>query len=394
MARILVIDDDSILNNFIAGTLGRKGHRVTSVTDGLEALGEIYSEDFDLAIIDLILPRIHGSRLLEALKKHRPRTMVIMISGQADLEGAIDSLRGGAYDFIKKPLKREELEQAVENALAESRLMKNSGYIYKDGRREDKSMIRKGVFYAAADSALVALSFYLALIGQSILFTGSDRPFLFGDSELIKMSLGLGFCYAFVFVFRRCHRAGPIGAGRELLGHLWRNITQAYIIFLAAISLGAEFQLTGGRGAIGIGYVLGFAFLYANRFFIARGFISLFGREGKKNIVVVGTGRTANEVSRLIRGHSDSRNISGYIDNDPEPKAGADDRRKLITSSEDIDRIVMTDKVEELYIAADAFSPGEILDLLDRFKDRNLKVVILGGKDDIFRPADVESPEF
>jgi len=389
MAKILVIDDDPAVKGFISKALQNKNHKVTSVSDGLEALGKIYSQEFDLAIIDVVLPRIHGTKLLQALKKHRPGTMVIMISGQADLEIAIESLRGGAFDFIKKPLRVEELEKVVDSALEEAKLMLEKGYVYKDSRRNDTRMIKKGIINAAAESILLGAAFFLAIVLQSLVFSNGDQFGVIGNTELIRMSAGLGFCYAFVFVLKRSHRVDLVGSGREMIGMIWRNLTLAYIMFLAFLFVGQEMHFSSARTWIFSGYLMGFLALIANKYYISQWVHSLFGQEGKKNIVIVGTGDSAREVSRQIQRQDSSRNILGYINDEFELRAGPDRHTRLIATPDDIDHVVITDEVEELYVVGEAFSSAELLSLLDRFKGRKLKIVILGGSKEDFRLADI-----
>ena len=193
MARILVVEDDQYLNSFITRVISDEGHRVESCHDGLEALGKIYSQEFDLAVIDVVLPHIKGTGLLEALKKSQPKAMAIIISGQSDLDSAIESIRHGAYEFIRKPFKKDELIKVVNSALEETRLMSESGYIYKDSRRKDKALVRNGIFYAVSDSILAALAFYLAFLGQSDISAWLKLPFLLKNSDIVQMSVSLGF---------------------------------------------------------------------------------------------------------------------------------------------------------------------------------------------------------
>jgi len=389
MARILVVDDDPVIVGFIEKVLKDKGHQVISANGGLEALGKVYAEKFDLAIIDVILPHIDGTRLLEAVKNHRPAAMVIMMSGQATLEVAIDAIKNGAYEFIKKPVRKDELEKIVDNALEEKRLMKNSGYIYKNHRRNNKASIKNGVLYSLTDSLFIAVSFYLGFVMQSAFFEKLELPFLITDSELLKMSLGLAFCYSFIYVLRRSYRPDLIASGRELVGQLWKNLTQSYLVFLAILFLGHNVHFMADRIGIGLGYLTGFLFLYANRFIIMPRAKSAFLREGRKNIVIVGSEKSAAEISKQIRRQPAAKNVLGYINDDLTLREGLGSNARLIASKEDIDKITITDDVEELYIAADTMSSGEILNLLDRFKGRKLKIVILGDKSEVISLADV-----
>ena len=391
MARILVVEDDQFLNKFITGVLNDEGHRVESCHDGLDALGKIYSQEFDVAVLDVVLPHLNGTHLLEAFKKSQPNGMAIIISGQSDLDSAIESIRHGAYEFIRKPLKKDELLKIVSSALEEIKLMKESGYVYKDRRRNDKALIRNGILYAVSDSILAALAFYLAFLGQSAVSARLKLPFLLNNTDLVHMSISLGFCYAFIFVYKKCHRLDLIGTGRELIGHIWRNISMAYLVFLAILFVGKDFHVISERIGVILGYFLGTLFLLANRFFLVPNVLALFGKEGQRNIVIVGSGKSAADVSRQIRRRSVSSKIVGFINEDLAFKDGPGANSRLIASRDDIDRVVIASDVEELFIVRDALSTAEILTLLDRLRGRKLKIVMLGGQEESFHIADVKS---
>ena len=387
MAKILVVDDDFAMQSFMVKTLEAAGYQISAASDGLEALGKIYAESFDLAILDIVLPHVSGPGLLDVIRKRSPRTMVIMVSGRADIDSTIDSLRNGAFDFIKKPLRKEDLEKIVQNALEEGRLMRNSGYVYKD-RRQDKSLIKNGILYAIFDSLLAGLSIYLAFLGQVHLFRILNQPLFMGQSELIQLGLGLAFCYAFSFVFKRSYRTDLISSGLELVGQIWKNITRAYLLFLVILFLTKDMNFTTSRLAIGLGYILGFLLIAANRFIIIPGAITRIRREGKKNIVIVGSGKPAARVTQQALRQPEPRNVVGYIDRDHSIKDSAGPNARIIASREDADRVILTDDVEELYIAGDAFSAAEVLNLLDRFRGRKLKVVVLGRTDEVLHQTE------
>lgn len=378
MARILVVVDDFAVQSFVVKTLEATGHKISTACDGLEALGMIYAESFDLAILDIVLPHVSGAGLLDAIRKRSPRTMVVLVSGQEDLDSTVESLRNGAYDCIKKPLIREDLEKIVRNALEEGRLMRNSGYVYKDRRRRDRSLIKNGILYAIFDSLLAGLSIYLAFLAQIHLFKMLDRPFFMGEGQLIQLGLGLAFCYAFSFVFKRSYRTDLIGSGFELAGQVWRNITRAYMLFLVILFLTRDMNFTAGKLAIALGYVLGFLLILANRFVVIPGALARFRREGKKNIVIVGSGKSAALVTQQALRQPEPENAVAYFHEDRLIEDGAGPNARIIASHEDVDRVILTDNVEELYIAGNAFSAAEVLNLLDRFKGRKLKVVVLG----------------
>ncbi len=117
MANILVVEDDFAVQSCMVRVLEAEGHRIFTASDGLEALGKIYSQSYDLAILGVALPHVSGAGLLDAIRKRSPRTMVVMVSGQADLDSTIESLRNGAYDYIEKPFSAADILERVSKVI-------------------------------------------------------------------------------------------------------------------------------------------------------------------------------------------------------------------------------------------------------------------------------------
>jgi DNA-binding response OmpR family regulator len=391
MARILIVENDSNLNDMMSRHLEAGGHKVVSAFDGLEALGKIYSEKFDLAIIDIVLPRIDGALLLKSIKERNTRSMVLIVSAPGEIELAVNSLRHGAFDIIKKPFDEDDFQCSVENALEEWRSMKNSGYIYRDNRRKDRSLIKSGIIHAVTDSILVAAALYIAFLNQDFFFGATVQPLLLGRFELLQLSLGLGFCYAFIFVYKRNHRTDQIDSGKELAVHLWRNLSMSYMIFLAILFLANGVSHRDGRVAVGFGYILGFTFLCANRFLLIPYLSTGTLREGRRRILIAGTDRNAPDTLSQVH----HQQVSVDADKSSELTPASQDGRRpgalLITRREDIDEVLMSEQVEELYITGDALSADEIAGLLDRVRSRKLKLVLLKDRAEIHDSSGVES---
>jgi len=113
MAKILVVDDDASIRFFLQALLGNEGHDVVPVASGEEALTRIAAEEFDLALLDLMLPGISGTDVLAALRQRWPDTVVIVLTGYGSLETAVAALRQGAHDYLFKPSKTVELRESI-----------------------------------------------------------------------------------------------------------------------------------------------------------------------------------------------------------------------------------------------------------------------------------------
>ncbi|NQW62369.1 MAG: sigma-54-dependent Fis family transcriptional regulator, partial [Deltaproteobacteria bacterium] len=108
-ARILVVDDEENVRHMIELTLRREGYRVTLCADGADALDRLRTTPFDLLLCDINMPGLDGMALLRALRPLARRTGVVMMSAYADLDGAMETIRAGAHDYVAKPFRRAEL---------------------------------------------------------------------------------------------------------------------------------------------------------------------------------------------------------------------------------------------------------------------------------------------
>src|SRR5262245_18701586 len=122
--RVLFVDDERSLQEFMRSELPRLGHEVTVCADGREAVKVIEKNSFDAAILDLRMPGMTGIEVLEHLKKVSPDTEAVVMTGHASQETAIEALRLGAFDYITKPCKLAEIE-GVLLKVAESRALKH-----------------------------------------------------------------------------------------------------------------------------------------------------------------------------------------------------------------------------------------------------------------------------
>jgi len=116
---ILIVDDDKAILRSFKAILELDGYVVETAETGQEALEKSDAKFYNLALLDIKLPDIEGTELLAEMHEHRPRTMKIMVTGNATLENAVESLNLGADAYIRKPVKPEELLRIVEEKLKE-----------------------------------------------------------------------------------------------------------------------------------------------------------------------------------------------------------------------------------------------------------------------------------
>jgi len=120
-ARILVVDDQDTVCESVGKILRKRGCEVEQSFDGEKAIEMLDRERFDLVIADLMMPRISGMELLRYVKEHHPDVNVVMITGYASIDSAVEATKTGAAGYIPKPFTPEELTEAVEKALKERR---------------------------------------------------------------------------------------------------------------------------------------------------------------------------------------------------------------------------------------------------------------------------------
>ena len=113
---ILVIDDEVTVNNNIRKILAKKGYHVDQAVTKAEALDKIGSRTYKLVLLDLRIPEVKGLELLKAVRDNNPATKVIIITGYASIETAVESTRMGAIDYLPKPFTPAEIRNVTENA--------------------------------------------------------------------------------------------------------------------------------------------------------------------------------------------------------------------------------------------------------------------------------------
>lgn len=116
-ANILVMDDEESMRDTCQQTLSRNGNIVKVAESGSEGFAMLERESFDLIILDLKMPGLSGMEVLKKIKEDDPGAMVIVITGYATIESAVEAMKTGAYDFIPKPFTPDSLRAIVRRAL-------------------------------------------------------------------------------------------------------------------------------------------------------------------------------------------------------------------------------------------------------------------------------------
>ena len=120
---VLVIDDEEVMREILEALLGREGYRVKLASSGEEGLDLARSTSFDAVIVDVMMPGIDGIATLEELKKIDEDLPVVMVTAFASVETAISAMKRGAFDYITKPFKNDEVIVVVRNAVERRQLV-------------------------------------------------------------------------------------------------------------------------------------------------------------------------------------------------------------------------------------------------------------------------------
>jgi nitrogen regulation protein NR(I) len=120
--RILVAEDDEAQRFMLSEALSREGYEVVCARDGAEAVERVRTEDFDVALMDILMPRLDGIEALRQIRSMRPELLVIMITAFGSQDVAMRAIREGAYDYFTKPFNLDELRLVVRRAVEKNAL--------------------------------------------------------------------------------------------------------------------------------------------------------------------------------------------------------------------------------------------------------------------------------
>jgi two-component system, NtrC family, response regulator PilR len=135
-ARVLVVDDEQSMRDLLAIMLRQTGYEVAVADGGETAIERLKAETFDLVVTDLRMRKVDGLTVLKAAKEHSPRTVVLVVTAYASTETAVEAMKLGAYDYVTKPFKLDELKVTVANALERRRLQEENLALKRQLHRE------------------------------------------------------------------------------------------------------------------------------------------------------------------------------------------------------------------------------------------------------------------
>ena len=114
---ILVVDDEEMIVTILLNFLGEKGYDVTGINDPAEAIELVKQRKFDVVFTDLMMPVINGMELVKEISGQGVDTQIVIFTGYASVDSAIDAVQQGVYDYIKKPFRLEDIDNILQHAL-------------------------------------------------------------------------------------------------------------------------------------------------------------------------------------------------------------------------------------------------------------------------------------
>src|SRR5512147_249561 len=137
MINVLVVDDEEPFRRLLKKELTRKGYAVEVAPDGSEALRLLRDRSFDVILLDVIMPGVDGISLMKKLKEDSGAPAIIVLTGKATVETAVEAMKNGAYDYLTKPYKLDELVIVIDRAYEYSRLSVKSKLLEQELVRKE-----------------------------------------------------------------------------------------------------------------------------------------------------------------------------------------------------------------------------------------------------------------
>lgn len=171
MAKILIVDDENAIRRTLKDILTYEKFKVDEAKDGMEGLAKIKKNDYDAVLMDIKMPNMDGMDALERLQDIQPDLPVIMISGHANIDNAVEAVKKGAFDFISKPPDLNRLLITVRNALEQGNLVHEKKNLQ---RKVNNSAIQEMIGKSSALEQVRDMINRVAPTNARVLITGDN----------------------------------------------------------------------------------------------------------------------------------------------------------------------------------------------------------------------------
>ena len=181
--RILVVDDEESMCQYLAILLHKEGYEVVTVNGGARALQVVENEPIDVVMTDIQMPKMDGIQLLKGIKALNPRTPVIIMTAYASEQSAIDAVNLGAFSYLQKHCKNDEIKMVVRNALDLSKAQSENQHLKRELTRKKGS--NRIIGQSARMRSVFKMVDKIAATGATVLINGESGT----GKELVAQSI-------------------------------------------------------------------------------------------------------------------------------------------------------------------------------------------------------------
>lgn len=220
--KILIVDDDPGSLSSLGEAMTREGYTVTLASSGEEALRLGNEQDFDVVITDLRMQGVDGLQVVRTLKNSRPDTVVIVMTGFASMETVVDAISAGAYDYISKPFRLDQMRLKVRQSMDQANLLREN----RDLREKAQDRDLQGVIIGSSPKMVEVFKTIakVASTDATVLVQGDSGT----GKELVARSIhGLGPRKERPFLAVNCTSVAESLLESELFGYVKGAFTGA-----------------------------------------------------------------------------------------------------------------------------------------------------------------------
>ena len=219
--KILIVDDEVNMLESLSEVLRNKGYLVATARNGLEALEKLKEKYFNMAVADLKMPEMGGLELLEVMKERYPQTPVVMLTGYATINSAVDAMKKGAYDYLVKPFSPDKILLIAKKIMEEENLREENRFLRQELERKGEIITQNQRMRKLKD-----LMKQVASTQATVLITGETGT----GKELVARGIHRGGSRKRnLFVKVNCAALAEGVLESELFGHERGAFTDAYI---------------------------------------------------------------------------------------------------------------------------------------------------------------------
>ena len=219
--KILIVDDEVNMLESLSEVLRNKGYLVATARNGLEALERLKEKYFNIAIADLKMPEMGGMELLEVMKERYPQTPLVMLTGYATINSAVDAMKKGAYDYLVKPFSPDKILLIAKKIMEEENLREENRFLRQELEKKGEIITQNQKMRRLKD-----LMKQVASTQATVLITGETGT----GKELVARGIHRGGSRKRnLFVKVNCAALAEGVLESELFGHERGAFTDAYI---------------------------------------------------------------------------------------------------------------------------------------------------------------------